>query len=135
MGVEAAGENATGTAPNPVPLLSFNPSDVRVRIRNARGKKIVGLIFNVAPADAAEHWKWLHYDFDDARPIQDFGWTKSIKEGGEKTLSRYPADVAIYYGGGAMGAPKSQLGLCENRCLASGHCRKVFKHPMSGWTR
>jgi hypothetical protein len=80
--------------------LRFNPSAVNVRIRNASGKNIVGLVFNTALADATEHWKWLHWNFDDTRPIRDFGWNKLIKEGAAKTLSWDRADIDFEHGGG-----------------------------------
>jgi hypothetical protein len=50
------------------------------------GKKIVGLVFNAAISDATEHWKWIHWDFDDSRPLRDFGWNKTIKPGESKRL-------------------------------------------------
>ena len=40
-------------------------------------------------ADATEHWKWFHWDFDDTRPVRDFGWNKAIKPGAAKRLSWY----------------------------------------------
>lgn len=89
---------ATPTA-CPIQIIRFNPSDVTARIRNTSGKRIVGLVFNIALADAAEHWKWLHYDFVDTLPIREFGWNKEIKNGDAKTLS-WSADVDFYHGGG-----------------------------------
>jgi hypothetical protein len=55
-------------------------------IRNTSGKTIVGLVFNAAIADATEHWKWVHWDFDESRPLRDFGWNKEIKTGATKRL-------------------------------------------------
>jgi hypothetical protein len=49
-------------------FLHFDPSTVSVWVRNVSGKKIVGLTLNAALADATEHWKWYHWNFDDARP-------------------------------------------------------------------
>jgi len=83
-----------------VDLLRFNPSGVSVRIRNTRGKKIVGLVFNAALADATEHWKWYHWGFDETRPIRDFGWNKQIKGGETKSLSWSQADIDFDHGGG-----------------------------------
>jgi len=71
----------TAAASCPVEFLNFNPGGVTVRIKNVSSKAIVGLVFNAALADAAEHWKWLHWDYDDGRPIQAFGWNKTIKAG------------------------------------------------------
>ena len=58
-----------------------------VHIRNTSGKTIVGLVFNAAISDATEHWKWVHWDFDDSRPLRDFGWNKAIKRGTTKRLT------------------------------------------------
>jgi hypothetical protein len=95
-----AASSSTASATCPIQFINFSPSNATARIRNTSGKKIVGLVFNIALADAAEHWKWLHYDFDDARPIREFGWNKEIKDNDAKTLSWYPADVDFYHGGG-----------------------------------
>jgi hypothetical protein len=70
----------------PVQFLHVDPDGGSARIRNVSGNKIVGLVFN-AVADATEHWKWLHWNFDDARPVQNFGWNKPIKAGDTKKLS------------------------------------------------
>lgn len=83
----------------PVQFLSFNPSGVTVRIRNVSGKRIIGLVFNAALADAAEHWKWFHWDLDQTRPLRDFGWNKSIKVAAAKRLS-WSADIDFEHGGG-----------------------------------
>jgi len=77
----------------PVQFIRFNPSGVSVRVRNISGKPIVGLVFNAAIADAAEHWFWLHWYFDLNRPIREFGWNKVIKTDAAKTLSWDRADV------------------------------------------
>jgi hypothetical protein len=90
----------SASAACPVQLLRFDPTGVTVRIRNVSGKKIVGLVFNAALADATEHWKWLHWDFDDNRPIREFGWNKLIKNGEVKKLSWYRADIDFEHGGG-----------------------------------
>jgi hypothetical protein len=71
----------------PIEILSFNPSGVTVHIRNTSDKTIVGLVFNAAISDATEHWKWVHWDFDDSRPLRDFGWDKAIKQGATKRLT------------------------------------------------
>lgn len=92
--------SSTTPAACPVQFVRFNPDGVSVRIKNVSGKKIVGLVFNAALADATEHWKWLHWDFDEARSIREFGWNKLIKEGATKTLSWYRADIDFEHGGG-----------------------------------
>jgi hypothetical protein len=90
----------TASASCPVQFLNFNPGGVTVRIKNVSNKAIVGLVFNAAIADAAEHWKWLHWNFDDGRPIQDFGWNKTIKAEAAKSLSWYRYDLDFEHGGG-----------------------------------
>jgi hypothetical protein len=84
---QSAPSGAAPRATCPVQILHFNPDGVSVRIRNASGEAIVGLVFNAALADAAEHWKWYHWDFADSRPIREFGWNKTIKAGAAKSLS------------------------------------------------
>jgi hypothetical protein len=84
----------------PIEFRHFDPSGVSVRIKNVSGKKVVGLTFNAALADATEHWKWYHWGFDDTRPIREFGWNKLIKDGASKTLSWYRADIDFEHGGG-----------------------------------
>jgi len=93
---------STSTPPStcPIQFERFNPSSLSVRIRNTSGKKIVGLVFNAALADATEHWKWYHWDFDDARPIRNFGWNKTIKENAAKTLSWSWTNLDFQHGGG-----------------------------------
>ena len=79
--------NSNAATVCPIEILSFNPSGVTVHIRNTSGKTIVGLVFNAAISDATEHWKWVHWDFDDGRPLRDFGWDKAIKQGTSKRLT------------------------------------------------
>jgi hypothetical protein len=63
----AHAQNSPPSAPAPVAcpteFVHFDPSGVSVRIRNVSGKKIVGLTFDAALADATEHWKWYHWLF------------------------------------------------------------------------
>jgi hypothetical protein len=85
----------------PIQFLHFRPSnDVTVKIRNTSGKKIVGLVFNAALADATEHWKWYHWDFDDYRPVRDFGWNKVVKVGAANSLDWPGTDLDFMHGGG-----------------------------------
>ncbi len=81
------------------PSSSFTTTGLNVHVKNVTKKEIVGLVFDVALADAAEDWKWLHWDFDDTRPLRDFGWNKPIKPNETKTLS-WPADLDFQHGGG-----------------------------------
>jgi len=84
----------------PLALLHFNPSGVSVRIENTSGKTIVGLVFKVALSDATEHWKWMHWDFDDGKPLREFGWNKTIDPNTAKTLTWERADLDFEHAGG-----------------------------------
>jgi len=79
---------------------NFLAGGVNVQIKNASGKTIVGLVFNAALADATEHWKWLHWDFDDSRPIENFGWNKKIRNGLKARLSWPSTYLDFQHGGG-----------------------------------
>lgn len=100
---QTTGSNTTEPAGCPIRLMNFSPggtSWLNTRIKNTSGKTIVGLVFNAALADATEHWKWYHWDFDDARPIHDFNWNRKIKSGEEKRLSWDYTDLKFEHGGG-----------------------------------
>jgi len=85
----------------PIQFEHLDPSNnASVRVRNTSGKTIVGLVFFVAIADATEHWKWYHWDFDDTRPVRKFGWNKTITSGQRKTLTWTGADLDFEHGGG-----------------------------------
>ncbi len=84
----------------PLALVRFNPSGVSVRVENTSGKTIVGLSFYAALSDATEHWKWLHWNLDDTRPLREFGWNKQLKPRAAKTLSWNRADLDFEHGGG-----------------------------------
>ena len=115
----------------PVEFVNFNPSGVSVRVRNTSGKKIVGLVFNAALADATEHWKWYHWDFDNSRPIRDFGWNKGIKTGDAKTLSWDRADLDFDHGGGGAFVLTSALfedGSTWEESKDTATCKYVWSH-------
>ncbi len=87
----------------PVKILKFNPSGFNgfsIRVENLTGKKIVGMTFNIAISDATEHWKWLHYDYDPARPLVGFNWNEAVKPGGAKTLNWGNKEFNYEHGGG-----------------------------------
>jgi hypothetical protein len=94
-----AGGTSTSTS-CPVQFLHFDPNGVSVKVRNVSDKMIVGLVFNAALADATEHWRWLHWNLDDARPVEDFGWNKQIKVGDIKNLSWDRRGLNFEHGGG-----------------------------------
>lgn len=86
----------------PLQIMSFSPggaSWLNAHVKNTSGKTIVGLVFNAALADATEHWKWYHWDFDDARPIHNFNWNRKIKSGDAKKLS-WDFDLKFEHGAG-----------------------------------
>jgi len=122
----------------PLEILSFDPSGVSVQIKNTSGKVIVGLVFNAAISDATEHWKWLHWDFDDNRPLRDFGWNKSIKAGAKKRLKWSSADLDFEHSGGGAFVLTSVLfedgsdweepiGSASCECLWYKHKKSAFK--------
>jgi hypothetical protein len=84
----------------PVEIQHFNPSGVSVKVKNVSGRQIVGLVFNAALADATEHWKWLHWDFDTNRSLRDFSWNKAIPKDAVKNLSWDGANLNYLHGGG-----------------------------------
>jgi hypothetical protein len=92
----------TTVAPSSCPLefVNFNTSGVSVRVKNISGKEIVGLSFYAALSDATEHWKWLHWNLDDTKPLREFGWNKSLKPDATKTLSWDRADLDFEHNGG-----------------------------------
>jgi hypothetical protein len=73
---------------------------VAVRVQNTSGKTIVGLVFHAALADATEHWKWVHWDMDESRPLREFGWTKAVKPGAKKNLTWNGVGLDFEHGGG-----------------------------------
>jgi hypothetical protein len=85
----ASAQSAPAAAPAvcPVELANLHVSDLSIHLKNTSGKRVVGLVFNVALSDATERWKWLHWDYDLNRPLQEFGWNKEIKAGEAKKLS------------------------------------------------
>lgn len=89
----------------PVQLSDFHPAativsaGIGLRVKNISNKEIVGLVFDVALADAAENWKWLHWDFDQTRPLLDLGWNKPIRPGAVKKLT-WNRDLDFQHGGG-----------------------------------
>jgi hypothetical protein len=97
---QSAPSSPTAPTTCPVQFLHFDPDGVSARIKNVSGEQIVGLVFNAAVADATEHWKRLNWNFDDARPIQNFGWNKPIKAGETKKLSWDRMDLDFEHGGG-----------------------------------
>src|SRR5579859_1101586 len=83
----AAAPSACGVELSELHVSERGYHPLSIQIRNMSGKRIVGLVFNAALSDATERWKWLHWNYDLTRPLQDIGWNKSVKEGESKKLS------------------------------------------------
>lgn len=62
-----------------------NRWNVSTRVRNTSGKKIVGIIFNAAVADATESWIWI----PEGNRIAEFDWNRELNPDQSKTLSWY----------------------------------------------
>jgi hypothetical protein len=130
------------TTPNcPIAFRSFNPNGLSMHIVNTSGKTIVGLTFVAALADATEHWKWLHWNFDDARPLREFGWNKTISPGAKKTLSWAFNNLDFQHGGGGAfvltsvlfedGTSWEDTNTSECRALWINAHKKNFTRPIN----
>ncbi|HEV2961236.1 MAG TPA: hypothetical protein VG649_05370 [Candidatus Angelobacter sp.] len=86
----------------PVELRDIHVNNLSVRVRNTSGKRIVGLVFNVALSDATEHWIWLHWNYDLSARLREFGWNRLIREGESKKLSWDFVDLEHEHGGGVV---------------------------------
>jgi hypothetical protein len=137
---QSAASSPAAPASCAVQFLSFDPYALNVKIKNVSDKPIVGLVFNAALADATEHWKWLHWDFDPGRPIREFGWNKLIKPGDKKRLSWYFADLDFQHGGGGAFVLTSVLyqdGSIWEEPNDSSSCKYVWynSHKKEGFVR
>jgi hypothetical protein len=81
------------------PASTFFSLGLALRVKNVANKEIVGLVFDAALADAAENWKWLHWNYDQTRPLLDFDWNKPIRPSEAKKLS-WSSDLDFQHGGG-----------------------------------
>jgi len=63
---------------------------IDIRVRNLSGRKIVGMVFNGAVADATENWTWISNG-----PLIDLNWNRELNPGQAKNLSWYLGNVAI----------------------------------------
>ncbi len=75
---------------------------LRTRVENVSGKKIAGITFNAAIADATERWHWMYGGYDPSRPLQEWGWNKPIKVGEGKNLWWYGGLDYPHDGGGLL---------------------------------
>jgi len=109
-----------------------------IEVKNISGKRIVGLVFNAALSDATERWKWLHWNYDVTRPLEDLGWNKPVKEGESKKLS-WDYDLERDHGGGVALVLTSVLfadGTRWEEDIDSATCKQVWYHNhKKGFTR
>lgn len=129
--------SGAGTA-CPVELRELQASGLRVHLRNTAGKPIVGVVFNLAFSDATERWKWLHWNYDLTRPLQEFGWNKRIKDGEDKKLS-WGYDLQHEHGGGVALVLTSILFADGSRWedgVDSATCKEIwYNGHKNGFTR
>jgi hypothetical protein len=100
LSLPAFSQAAAAPSSCPLEFVRLTTWGVSVRVKNVSGKAIVGLSFYAALSDATEHWKWVHWDLDDTRPLREFGWNKSLKAGATKTLTWGRADLDFEHNGG-----------------------------------
>jgi hypothetical protein len=112
--IPALGQTNAVPSSCPVSFVKFNPggfSSLSIRVKNVSGKKIVGLTFNAALADATEHWQWISMfresgvlmNFLNGAPVvplREFGWNKEIEPGATKTASWDFGNLNYQHGGG-----------------------------------
>jgi hypothetical protein len=113
-----------------VELTKLHVDRLSVELKNTSGKKIVGLVFNVAFADATERWRWLHWDFDLNRPLQEFGWNKTIGQDESKKL-HWDYDFDHEHGGGVALVLTSILyadGTSWEDTPGGTHCMQIWHH-------
>jgi predicted RNA-binding protein with TRAM domain len=123
----------------PIELQELHVSNINIHVRNTSGKNIVGLVFNVAFSDATERWRWLHWNYDLSRPLQEFGWNKPVKEGETKKLSWNYIDLEHEHGGGVALVLTSVLftdGTSWEEEIDRATCKAVWYHNhKKGFTR
>lgn len=135
----------SGAAPSTcgVELSQFHVAQVgyhtlSIHVRNTSGKRIVGLVFNAALSDATERWKWLHWDYDLTRPLQNIGWNRPVKEGESKKLS-WDYDLDREHGGGVVLVLSSVLfadGTRWEEDVDRATCKEMWYHNhKEGFTR
>ena len=100
--VGAAAQSGAGPSGCPITMRWFDPASVDLSMQNTSGKTIVGMSFYAAVADATEHWKWMHWDWDDSKALREFGWNKEIKPGAKKRLTWDGSMYSEHGGGGAL---------------------------------
>ncbi len=134
----AAAPSACGVELSELHVSERGYHPLSIQIRNMSGKRIVGLVFNAALSDATERWKWLHWNYDLTRPLQDIGWNKSIKEGESKKLS-WDYDLERDHGGGVALVLTSVLfadGTRWEEDIDRATCKQVWYHNhKKGFTR
>jgi hypothetical protein len=122
-----------------VELSELRVNSLKVQVNNTSGKPIVGMVFNVAFSDATERWKWLHWNYDLTRPLQEFGWNKPVKPGESKKVS-WGYDLEHEHGGGVALVLTSILFADGSRWedgVDSATCKIIWyhSHKKGGFTR
>jgi hypothetical protein len=141
----ASGQTTPGASPSTcgVELTELHVAEIgyhtlSIHIRNTSGKRIVGLVFNAALSDATERWKWLHWNYDLTRPLQDIGWNKPVKDGESKKLS-WNYDLEREHGGGVALVLTSVLfadGTRWEEDVDSATCKEIwYNNHKKGLTR
>jgi len=138
VGAQTGPARAAPATTCPVELLELHVSRVKVRLKNTSGKIITGLVFNAALSDATEHWKWLHWNYDQTRPLQEFGWNKPLKEDEIRNLS-WDVDLEHEHGGGVAFVLTSVLfadGSTWEEDIDSANCKGIWhNHHKNGFTK
>src|SRR5579864_1781075 len=134
----AAATLACGVALSELHVSERGYHPLSIQIKNMSGKRIVGLVFNAALSDATERWKWLHWNYDLTRPLQDIGWNKPVKEGESKKLS-WDYDLEREHGGGVALVLTSVLfadGTRWEEDIDSTTCKQIwYNSHKKGFTR
>jgi N-acetylneuraminic acid mutarotase len=94
------GQMQSSVSTCPVQAVHFNPSGLSVRVENTSGKKIVGMTWFAAIADATEHWNWIYWNLPGPLRLREFNWNKEVKSSAKKTLDWSYADLDFQHASG-----------------------------------
>lgn len=100
----------------PVEFLQVNPKGVNIHVKNVTGKKIVGLQFYAAVANATETWRWVQWgpldawtgnrhalaDLSSKEKRRSFNWNRTVEAGATKKLSWDNVDLYWDRSGGGV---------------------------------
>lgn len=140
-GAQTEAPAAAPAAACPVELTDLRADTVRITVKNTSGKKITGMMFNVAISDATENWRWLHWYYDDSLPLREFGSTHSVDAGESKKLNWDRLDlerefrggvamvlIGILFADGSSWQDDSDSGACKG--LWHNHHKSGFSKPV-----